>query len=44
MISGFRREVAENRALLCYYAASRRFGTTYRSNPQGSRIFFIPDT
>ena len=40
---GFRREVGEKCALLCYYAASsgisyRRFGTTYRSHLQGSRI------
>ena len=43
VISGFRREVAENCAILGYYAASsgnffRRFWTIYRSHPQGSRI------
>jgi len=39
MISGFRRELAENCALLGYYEASyKRFGTTYRSLLQGSRI------
>jgi len=40
---GSRREVDEKCALLCYYATSngisyRRFGTTYRSHLQGSRI------
>ena len=43
MVSSFRREVAENYATLDNYAARSviyewRFGTTYRSHPQGSRI------
>ena len=40
MISGFRREGAENCALLWYYSENRDFGTTYRSHPRGSRILF----
>ena len=40
MISGFRREVDENCALLGYYAAEsgkyRRFGTTYQSHKDGT--------
>ena len=40
MISGFRRNVAKNCALLYYNADSKRFGTTYRFHPQGSRILF----
>jgi len=44
MITGFRREVGENCALLGYYAAGsglsyRRFGTIYQSQIQGTRIF-----
>ena len=43
MISGFRREVDENRALLGYYAPEvvisyRRFGITYQSHLQGLKI------
>ena len=43
VISGFRLEVDKNCAFLCYHVASsgnpyRRFGATYRSNRQGSRI------
>jgi hypothetical protein len=46
VISGFRREVAKNCALMGYYAAGSgnflpTFGTTYRSHPQGSRIKFL---
>ena len=43
MTSGFRREVAENCALLGHYAASignslYTFRTTCRSHPKGSKI------
>jgi hypothetical protein len=44
VISGFRREVSENCALLWVITqrvvviSYRRFGTAYRSHPQGSRI------
>ena len=43
VIAGFRREIDENCALLCCYAASSgnllpTFVTTYRSHIQGSRI------
>ena len=43
VISGLRHEAVENCALLGHYAAVvvipyRRFGTTYRSYYQGSRI------
>jgi len=42
VISGFRREVAENRALLVItqqvvVISYRRFETAYRSHPQNSR-------
>jgi len=45
-ITGSRREVGENCALLGYYTASsglsyRRFGTIYRSQIQWSRIFSL---
>ena len=43
VVSVFRREVDENRALLGYYAACscspyRSYGTTYWSHIQGSKI------
>ena len=43
MFSGFHRDVGEDYALLSYYTASSgnfywRFGTTYQSHLQGSRI------
>ena len=41
MISGFRREVDENSALLCYYAASSgNLLPTIRDNLSGPTVFF----
>ena len=43
-ISGFRRQVAENYALLGHYAASSgKFLPTFRDNLQGSKILIPED-